>query len=149
MVLLGNAPRLRGYESLVQNFYTIEPMLGAAHGIEPRRESRMRSGSPYPTLLHKWSGMAESNCRHYAPDVVRYRNAYPCKFVEHGRFELPTEACKATAFPITPMPQLFGAPGRNRTNSPALQERTSTIKDTRAYILEENLTSPLHRRFLL
>ena len=35
---------------------------------------------------------------------------------------------------------IYGAPGRNRTHALALQERTSTIKDTRAYWSGERIS---------
>ena len=87
--------------------------------------------------------------------------------VDRGGIEPPTVPCKGTVFPIIPtaqkrgqgrenrtptssiqdsstttilFPEKLGAPVRNRTASLALQERTSTIKDTRAktwYLREE------------
>jgi hypothetical protein len=39
---------------------------------------------------------------------------------------------KLLTLPIGLHPLMFGAPGRNRTATPCLQDRTSTTKDTRA-----------------
>lgn len=46
--------------------------------------NRVKTGCSSSELhLHcYWSGVGESNTRHYDPNVVRYRNAYPCLFVE-------------------------------------------------------------------